>query len=110
MTLEPDDWDRGAPVRVIGACRGDLGWWRRSWVVPATVVLPPVMTKLSLANDGTTRHHGISLPGAPSWPMPGFDELAFAEAEHGPGFGAEAGGAATASRALLGAISASRCA
>ena len=62
---------------------------------------PGATTTWETTNGGATWHQGTSLPGAPSYGTPGFDEFAFADAEHGLGFGVGAGSAPSGSNSLL---------
>ena len=48
---------------------------------------PGATTTWQTTDGGATWHQGISLPGAPQYGTAGFDEFAFADAEHGFGFG-----------------------
>ena len=53
---------------------------------------PGATTLWQTTDGGTTWHQGISLPGAPAYGAAGFDEFAFADTEHGFGFGVNAAG------------------
>jgi photosystem II stability/assembly factor-like uncharacterized protein len=54
---------------------------------------PGATTIWRTADGGVTWDQGFSLPGAPSYGTPGFDEFAFADSEHGFGFGVDAANA-----------------
>ena len=51
---------------------------------------PGATTIWRTTDGGATWDQGISLPGAPSYGTAGFDQFAFADAEHGFGFGVNA--------------------
>lgn len=55
---------------------------------------PGATTTWETTDGGAAWRQGISLPGAPTYGTPGFDEFAFADAENGFGFGVDAENAA----------------
>jgi hypothetical protein len=73
-------------LQVTGAffLNADDAWAETQHEWPAQ---PGATTTWQTTDGGATWHQGVSLPGGPQYGTAGFDEFAFADAEHGFGFG-----------------------